>query len=71
MGDWSSEYNELKATLKKRGWQCIKDKTGGLEEWYSQGTLYANFTKKEKAIHIEYGDEDCIFGESRESPHHT
>jgi hypothetical protein len=26
--------------------------------------LYANFTKKDRVIHIEYGDEDCIFGES-------
>jgi len=60
---WNKEYDELKSALEKLGWQCIKNEADGLEEWYSQGMLYGNFIKKDKVIHIEYGDEDCIFGE--------
>jgi len=63
MSLWQREYNELKTMLEKLGWQCLTDKMSGVEEWYSQGTLYANFTKKGKGIHIEYGDEDNVFGE--------
>jgi len=59
----NKEYNELKTTLEKIGWLCVKNKNVGSEEYYSQGVLYANFTNKNKAIHIEYGDEDCVFGE--------
>lgn len=60
---WNKEYAELKTILERLGWQCVKNEINGLEEWYSQGVLYANFIKKDKAIHIEYGDEDCVFGE--------
>jgi hypothetical protein len=63
MNDWKKEYGELKTTLEKFGWQCIKNDAIDLEEWYSQGVLYTNFSKKDKAIHIEYGNEDCVFGE--------
>ncbi len=49
------------------GWQCVKDEASGLESWYSQGVLYSNFTKRGKAIHIEYGDEGNVFGEEIES----
>lgn len=63
MTHWREEYNKLKIALENTGWQCVKDEENELEEWYSQGILYANFTKKDKAIHIEFGDEDCIFGE--------
>lgn len=63
MGQWKDDYIELKLTLEKLGWKCIKDEVSGLENWYSQGVLYSNFVKNNKAIHIEYGDEDCVFGE--------
>lgn len=66
MNDWKREYNELKTTLEKFGWQCLKREVDDLEEWYSQGVLYANFTKENKAIHIEYGDRCSIFGEAVE-----
>lgn len=67
MNSWQNEYNRLKTALKKLGWQCVKDETSGLENWYSQGVLYSNFVKKDKAIHIEYGDECNVFGEVIES----
>lgn len=66
MSLWQREYNELKTTLEKLGWQCLKNEASGLKEWYSQGVLYANFSKKDKVIHIEYGDEDSVFGEEIE-----
>jgi len=67
MNSWKSEYNRLKTALRKLGWQCVKDKASGLEGWYSQGVLYSNFTKRGKAIHIEYSDEGNVFGEEIES----
>ena len=66
MDPWMDDYKRLKCTLEKLGWKCVKNEVSGLESWYSQGVLYTNFTKKDKAIHIEYGDENCIFGEAVE-----
>ena len=65
MSLWKKDHNKLKTILEKLGWKCVKNTASGLEEWYSQGVLYSNFTKKDKVIHIEYGDEDCIFGEAK------
>ena len=45
------------------GWQIVKDKISGGSEFVSQGVIYADFIKNGKVIHIEYGDEDCVFGE--------
>ncbi len=67
MNSWKNEYNRLKTALRKLGWQCVKDDASGLENWYSQGMLYSNFTKRGKAIHIEYGGEGNVFGEKIES----
>jgi hypothetical protein len=66
MNPWISDYNKLKFVLEKMGWKNIKNEATGLEEWYSQGILYANFSKKGKAFHIEYGDEGDVFGEEVE-----
>lgn len=63
MNLWKNDYNKLKFALEKLGWECIRDETSGLERWYSQGMLYSNFVREGKAIHIEYGDEDNVFGE--------
>lgn len=67
MSLWKKEYERVKAILQKLGWRCVKDDVSGLENWYSQGVLYANFAKEGKAIHIEYGDEGNVFGEEIES----
>jgi hypothetical protein len=67
MDSWESEFNRLKIELKELGWQVVKDEVSGLDNWYSQGVLYANFAKEGKAIHIEYGDEGNVFGEEIES----
>ncbi|MFH1783467.1 MAG: hypothetical protein ABH868_01010 [bacterium] len=64
---WKKDYNELKVILEKTGWECIKDESSDLESWYSQGVLHSNFTKKDKVIHIEYGDEGDVLGEEIES----
>jgi len=63
MDSWKGEFNRVKNILKKLGWQNVKIRDSDLDEWYSQGVLYSNFAKKGMAIHIEYGDEDCVFGE--------
>ena len=63
MIDWKNEYNNLKNSLKKLGWDPIINNITGIEEWHSQGVIYANFLKKGNAIHIEYGDPDCVYGE--------
>ncbi|MCK4654214.1 MAG: hypothetical protein KAU01_07190 [Candidatus Cloacimonetes bacterium] len=62
MTDWKKEYTKLKNLLKKLGWKPILNNITGLEEWYSQGIIYTNFLKKDKVIHIEYGDPDCVYG---------
>lgn len=67
MNSWKSEYNRLKRAVRKLGWHYVEDEASGLESWYSQGVLYANFVKEGKAIHIEYGDEGNVFGEEIES----
>jgi len=66
MSSWINDYNEMKFALEKSGWQSVKDGDSGLENWYSQGVLYSNFVKEGKALHIEYGDEDNVFGEAIE-----
>jgi hypothetical protein len=66
MSQWKDDYLELKLALEKLGWKHVKDEVTGWENWYSQGVLYSNFVKNNKAIHIEYGDEDCVFGEVTE-----
>jgi len=63
MSLWKNEHDKLKAMLEKLGWKCVKDVASGLEECYSQGVLYSNFTKENRAIHIEYGDKDTVFGD--------
>lgn len=60
---WDKEYCRLKTMLEKQGWQSVNNEAIGLREWYSQGVLYANFSKRDKVIHIEFGDENCVFGE--------
>ena len=57
------DYELLQSVLKKLGWRIAKDKISGASEFASQGVIYADFIKNGKAIHIEYGDEDCVFGE--------
>lgn len=67
MNSWLKDFDRLKIELKKLGWQVVKDEVSGLDNWYSQGVLYSNFRKSDKAIHIEYGDEGNVFGEEVES----
>ncbi|MBN1363200.1 MAG: hypothetical protein JW976_00195 [Syntrophaceae bacterium] len=59
---WQNDFNELKIGLEKLGWRSVKDEATGLDEWYSQGVLYSNFTKQGRVIHIEYGDKETVFG---------
>ena len=63
MDSWKGEYTRLKSVLAKLGWRNVKIRDSDLDDWYSQGVLYSNFVKRGMAIHIEYGDDDCVFGE--------
>ena len=58
-----NEYKLLRSALRKLGWRMVKDKISDASELASQGVVYADFIKNGKAIHIEFGDEDCVFGE--------
>ncbi len=60
MTDYDKEYRAAKTALGKLGWKRLgRDKL----EFASQGVIYANFTKEDKALHLEFGDDDCVFGE--------
>ena len=59
----SEDYKILQYKLRKLGWKIVKDKISGASEFVSQGVIYQDFIKDGKAIHIEFGDEDCVFGE--------
>lgn len=63
MNSWLKDFDRLKIELKKLGWHVIKDGISGLDNLYSQGVLYSNFQKRNKVIHIEYGDEGNVLGE--------
>ena len=56
---YGNEFRQLRFALEKLGWKSL-DKG---REQAAQGVTYANFQKSGKAIRLEYGDEDCVFGE--------
>ena len=55
----NNEFRKLRSTLERLGWKSL-DKG---KERVAQGVVYANFQKFGKAVHLEFGDEDCVFGE--------
>lgn len=57
------ELKKLVAFLKQSGWKIIKDSVSGSNDFSAQGVIYMNFYKSDVALHIEFGEEDCVFGE--------
>jgi hypothetical protein len=63
MKKYTDEMNVIKQLLRNKGWQIVKDSISKEEDYSAQGVIYSNFQKGRLGLHIEYGDEDCVFGE--------
>lgn len=58
--DYIRGLSEIKALLKGKGWKIMKNPYNRADDYCAQGVIYMNFRKGEKAIHLEYGNEDCV-----------
>ncbi len=63
MNGHTKGLDKIKKLLKNNGWKVIKNPENGTEDVRAQGVIYINFQKREKAIHLEFGDEDCVFND--------
>ncbi len=63
MSRYDNEFQKIKAVFKKMGWKVIKDPQAGSKDWGAQGVLYMNLRKNGFGVHVEYGYDDCVFGE--------
>ncbi len=57
--DWGEEQRKVEEKLAQEGWKKVS-------EFYSQGVVSLNFEKEGLAIHLEYGEKDCVFGEVKD-----
>ncbi len=61
--EYTKDLSQIKEFLAKQGWKIIKFPKTSAKDFCSQGVVYMNFEKDGLGLHLEYGDDSCVFGE--------